>query len=85
MEHAMYAETGFGPRLRELREQAGLTLAKLSEMAGMHLQSLAKLESGQREPNWTTVLALGKALGVTCEAFTVKPKAAKPARKRGKK
>jgi hypothetical protein len=31
--------------------------------------TVAKLERGVQEPAWPLVLALAKALGVTCEAF----------------
>ena len=56
----MRHDTGFAVRLRALREASGLTLAELSERAGMHLQGLAKLEAGTREPQWGTVIALAK-------------------------
>jgi transcriptional regulator with XRE-family HTH domain len=61
----------FGPRLRELREAAGLSQAQLAERAGMHRFGVAKIERGERVPGWDTVLALGKALGVPCTAFDV--------------
>jgi transcriptional regulator with XRE-family HTH domain len=59
----------FGQRLRELRERAGLTQAQLAERAGMHRQGVAKLELGEREPSWSTLLALTKALAVDLNAF----------------
>jgi transcriptional regulator with XRE-family HTH domain len=61
--------TGFANRLRQLREEAGLTQAALAERAGLHLHGLTKLEQGDREPAWSTVLALAEALGVGCQAF----------------
>src|SRR5260370_17363065 len=61
--------TGFATRLRQLREGAGLTQAQLAEQAGLHLHGLTKLEQGDREPGWSTVLALAEALGVECTAF----------------
>jgi transcriptional regulator with XRE-family HTH domain len=75
----------FGPRLRELREGAGLTQAQLAARAGMHRQGVVKLERGEREPAWGTVLALMKALGVPCTAFLEPPgpqPQAKPGRPR---
>ena len=90
----------FAARLRELRAAAGLTQRELAERAGMHPQSLVKLENEDREPTWATVLVLAAALGVKVQAFTVEPKetapaprgrprkvaeAAPAARKRGKK
>jgi transcriptional regulator with XRE-family HTH domain len=63
----------FGPRLRELRERAGLTQVQLAEKAGLHPQGVIKLERGEREPAWGTVLALMDALGVSCQAFLEEP------------
>jgi transcriptional regulator with XRE-family HTH domain len=59
----------FGVRLRELREAAGLTQAQLAERAGLHPQGVVKLERGEREPAWSTLLALADALGVSVSAF----------------
>jgi transcriptional regulator with XRE-family HTH domain len=63
----------FGPRLRELREAAGWTQAQLAERAGLHAQGVVKLERGEREPAWSTLLALAAALGVSVAAFAEKP------------
>jgi transcriptional regulator with XRE-family HTH domain len=62
-------QSGFGARLRQLREAAGLTQEALAEQAGMHKFGIAKLERGEREPSWATVKTLAKALGVNCLAF----------------
>lgn len=62
--------TGFGARLRELREAKGLSQQKLADEAGCHRFTVAKLERGEQEPAWPLVLALSKALGVDCLAFT---------------
>ena len=62
--------TAFGRRLRELREQAGLTQSELGERAGkMMYQMLARYERGETEPTWPVVLRLAEALGVSTEAF----------------
>jgi transcriptional regulator with XRE-family HTH domain len=61
--------TGFGTRLRELREAAGLSQAQLAEAAGLHLHGVTKLEQGHREPSWATVTALADGLGVSTEEF----------------
>ena len=65
--------TAFGARLRALREAAGLTQAKLAEKADMQPSVLARLERGEREPTWPTVLKLAESLSVTPDAFTEKP------------
>lgn len=79
--------TGFGERLKELREAAGLSQAQLAERAEMNVFGVAKLEQGQREPSWATVQALAAALGVECTAFATKvtPPAAKPEKPAAKK
>ncbi len=61
--------TGFADQLRRLREAAGLTQEQLADLAGMHKLGVAKLERGEREPAWATVLALAEALEVSCDAF----------------
>jgi len=61
--------TGFAARLKELREEAGMSQSALAEAAGMNLWGIAKLEQGTREPSWHTVLALADALGVSTEEF----------------
>ena len=61
--------TGFGRRLKELREAAGLTQTELGERAGMVYQAVAKLERGSVEPTWPTVLRLADALGVPTDKF----------------
>jgi transcriptional regulator with XRE-family HTH domain len=63
------AAVAFGPRLKQLREGAGLTQAQLAERAGLHPQGIVKLERNEREPAWGTVLALADALGVSCDDF----------------
>jgi transcriptional regulator with XRE-family HTH domain len=61
--------TGFGGRLKRLREERALTQQDLAERSGCHAMTITKLERGVQEPAWPLVLALAKALGVTCEAF----------------
>jgi transcriptional regulator with XRE-family HTH domain len=69
----------FAGRLRELRENAGLTQAELAEKAGLTREGVAQLETGRRKPAWETVLALCEALGCSCEAFTRPPATRPPA------
>jgi transcriptional regulator with XRE-family HTH domain len=62
-----------GGRLVELRIAAGLTQSELAERCGVGRDAVAKWEADKREPGWTNILALAKALGVSCEAFAVPP------------
>jgi transcriptional regulator with XRE-family HTH domain len=70
----------FGGRLRELREQKGLTQKHTAEAAGITPDGLVKIERGDRIPNWETVLALAAVLGVDCTAFTQSPTVREPAK-----
>lgn len=61
--------SGFGGRLKALREGAGFTQADLAERAGLNSFTVSKIEQGLRDPNWTTAMKLAAALGVNCLAF----------------
>jgi transcriptional regulator with XRE-family HTH domain len=69
----------FAGRLRELRENAGWTQQQLAEKAGLTRDGVAQLETGRRKPGWDTVVAICKALGVTCDAFLQAPTTSPPA------
>ena len=70
---------GFSTKLKKLREQAGLSQKQLADKAGVSQKAISFWETGDREPSWSAVQALARALGVTCEAFTEAPKASKVA------
>jgi transcriptional regulator with XRE-family HTH domain len=61
----------FKDRLRELREQVGLSMYALAKKSKISKQALSKLERGESEPTWATVLKLAHALGVPLTAFDV--------------
>ena len=66
-------ENFFAGRLRELREQKGLSQKELANRAGIGQKTISNWEQGIREPLWSNVLALCQALGVPVQAFTVPP------------
>jgi transcriptional regulator with XRE-family HTH domain len=78
-----WPETGFGRRLKEVRESKGLSQQQLADMAGVHIMTVSKLERGAQEPAWPLVIALADALGIGCEAFRAEPGPA-PKRQRGR-
>ena len=56
--------TGFGARLRAIREAKGLTQEAVAEAAGMQYQSVARMERGDAEnPTLRTLRSLASALG----------------------
>lgn len=76
----------FAEKLRELRDAKGLSEARLAELSGVPFGTVHDYGLGRRAPSFANVLALAKALGVSCEEFSgcedVTPE---PAPKRGKK
>jgi transcriptional regulator with XRE-family HTH domain len=74
----------FGLRLRELREQAGLTREGLADQAGMKIGGVRDLEQDRRRPSWDTALALAAALGVTPNDFLTPASADVTPRGRGR-
>src|SRR5687768_14430747 len=72
-EATMQAEW-FAARLRELREARGLTRKELAAKAGLKSQAgIRNLEQGVRAPSWPTVVALCKAMGISCDEFMKPP------------
>jgi transcriptional regulator with XRE-family HTH domain len=69
-----------GGRLRELREQKGLTQSQLAELVGVKRDAIARWEADVREPGWSNAVALADALGVSTEEFRKTPAAAAPRR-----
>jgi len=57
-------ETGFGARLRELRQEKGMTLRTLAEAAGVDFTYLSKIENERVEhlPSVETIRDLAHAL-----------------------
>ena len=52
----------------------------VSGAAGVSVRAITQWERGEREPGWFNIIALGKALGVDCTAFTQPPADREPAR-----
>jgi transcriptional regulator with XRE-family HTH domain len=68
----------FHERLRDSREQKGLTWYRLAKLSGIPKQTLARLEQPTSNPTLDTLRRLAKALDVTVaelvEGETEKPK-----------
>lgn len=77
-----------GPRLRQLRNERGATLAALSEQTGISASTLSRLEAGQRRANLELLLPIARAHGVTIDALLAgptvpDPRVTEPALRRG--
>jgi transcriptional regulator with XRE-family HTH domain len=75
--------TWFAGRLWELREGKSLSREELAALAGIKPSAVRDIEQAVYSPNWETVVALCKALGVTADAFLEQP-AEHPPRGRGR-
>jgi transcriptional regulator with XRE-family HTH domain len=51
--------------VRQLREERGFSREVLAVAAGLTTGTLARLELGQSDPAWSTILAIADALKLT--------------------
>ena len=58
--------------IRQLREESGVSHHILAAKAGIHWNSLAKIERDGRDPNYSTVLALLHGLGYDLKIVRLK-------------
>ena len=69
---ALYAAANPEPRLKVLRQHAGLSQAELAERAGVSIRTLQHYELGSkdlRRAAGETLLAFARTLGTTVEAL----------------
>lgn len=59
----------FAERLKEVRERVGQTQTQLAEGSGLSLGTIRNYEQDKREPHWTAVIKISRALGVDCNVF----------------
>ena len=58
-----------GERVREFRQDLGLTMEQFAEKAGVSIGMLSKVENGQTSPSFSTMTSLANAAGVPFTAF----------------
>ena len=54
-------------RIRELREQKGLSQVQLAELSHVHRVSISMYETGRKKPNIDSLKRLAKALDVSTD------------------
>lgn len=67
-----------GPRLRELRQRHGLTLAGLAEQTGINESTLSRLEGGARKPTLEMLLPLAEVYAVPLDELVGAPRTGDP-------
>ncbi|MCR4404705.1 MAG: helix-turn-helix domain-containing protein [Candidatus Acetothermia bacterium] len=60
-----------GERLKRLRGEAGLSQEALAAKSGLSRVTIARLEAGEQDPHYETLLALARGLGLPLERLLV--------------
>ncbi len=58
-----------GERVREFRQDLGVTMEQFADSAGLSIGMLSKVENGQTSPSFSTLTSLANAAGVPFTAF----------------
>lgn len=61
--------TALGGRIKAIRQDKGLTIQEVAELAGINKSQIVRIESGQSDPHYTTLLRPAQALGVKLGDF----------------
>ncbi|MDQ0939062.1 helix-turn-helix domain-containing protein [Streptomyces sp. NPDC019443] len=67
-----------GPRLRRIRRERGATLGALSEVTGISVSTLSRLESGRRKPSLELLLPIARAHQVPLDELVGAPPVGDP-------
>ncbi len=62
-------EYNIGARIRQLREEAGLSLRGLAELCGLSFNAISRIEHGENSPTVATLHRLASALNVPITDF----------------
>lgn len=61
--------TTLGGRIRAIRESQGLSIRDFADMAELNKSQIVRIESGQSDPHYTTLLRIARALEVSVGDF----------------
>lgn len=59
----------FGKKVRDLRENGGLSQLELAQDSGLDVTTINELENGHRDPLLATIKKIAKALHVSIDAL----------------
>lgn len=65
----MSPPTAFINNMRRLRTEQGLTQEQLADRSGLHLTTIARIETGKRDPKVSVVVQIACGLGVPASAL----------------
>lgn len=58
-----------GGRVKMIRQDKGLSIRDVAELASINKSQIVRIESGQSDPHYTTLLRLAQAMGVSLGDF----------------
>jgi transcriptional regulator with XRE-family HTH domain len=58
-------KTAIGQAVREIRRREGLTQEALGFRAGLHPTWISAIETGRRDPRWSTIKQIAEGLGTS--------------------
>jgi DNA-binding XRE family transcriptional regulator len=68
-----YSNRRNGEKIRQFREQAGLTIEQVAECAGLDPRTVQAVEEGTLSPGWKESDAVRQALDIPSEALDITP------------
>lgn len=66
----MAARPTLGAQIRKHREQAGLSLRALADLAGVPHATICRIEGDHEQPSWNRLARIAEALGTTLDGVT---------------
>lgn len=55
----------FGDRVKAIREQKRVSIRELAAMSGLNKSQIVRIESGQSDPHYTTLIRIADALEIS--------------------
>jgi transcriptional regulator with XRE-family HTH domain len=65
MPDAVKSKQALARALRQIRDREEITQEDLAHRANVHVTWVSRMESGKKDPRWTSLQALAAGLGVT--------------------
>lgn len=53
-----------GSRIKEAREDKGISIRVIADITGINKSQIVRIESGQSDPHYTTLLRIARGLGM---------------------
>lgn len=81
---ALSPKRAFGLRIKQLRDETGLSQEDLADAAGLFRTYMSRIETGLANPTLTVICALSEALGISSSELLMPPNDRVPPRTKSK-